>query len=370
MPMTSSDNEKGNAGAGAPVPDLTERKFNHDLLLESEDRKYARMKWPQIAHILIDEELGEVFRPYENIAKSLKVKVQRLGSVAVLLMAFSLIGSVLLPWVSGRVMEGLSVTAEICAILGLIFAVLVSSFGPWRRKWLLHRFMTEVLRQWHFRRLLNGPMVDHACAQADQHRSEHAAALTMSLQEIRNDVGQHMDDLISRGTDVLGKIPTPQLPGDPEVRQQLLSAYRALRLKHQLNFSAWKLSDSDRTYMWLPSKVLIRVTDWLAGVTLVAALVLSVAHLINHGLEWASAAAVVLAILGVATRAWRDGLALGEDRERYEDMRHSLELAAARWEEPHNTDEARFLIAKEVEAATLDELRGFLRSHTRAQFLF
>jgi hypothetical protein len=79
-------------------------------------------------------------------------------------------------------------------------------------------------------------------------------------------------------------------------------------------------------------------------------------------------AAVVLAIVGVAVRAWRDGLALGEDRERYQDMRHRLELAVERWDT--SKDEEQFQTAEEVEQVTLEELRGFLRSHARAQFLF
>jgi hypothetical protein len=110
------------------------------------------------------------------------------------------------------------------------------------------------------------------------------------------------------------------------------------------------------------------LTDQLAGLTLLLALALTVIRFVIP-IPWLPFAAVSLAIAGVAARAWRDGLGLGDEFERYQEMRHHLELLRARWESAL-TDDSRFKISKEVEQAALEELRSFIRSHGKAQFLF
>jgi hypothetical protein len=177
-----------------------------------------------------------------------------------------------------------------------------------------------------------------------------------------------MDNLAESGIDILGSVPNPQLPKNPETRSQLLEAYRVLRLDHQLEFAVWKLSTDDETFLGTSSLALVRLADQLAGTTLLIALALSATRLFIP-LEWVPFAAVSLAIVGVSVRAWRDGMALGEERERYQEMRHRLELIVARWRAA-TSDERRFQVAEEVEQSALEELRSFIRFQDRAQFLF
>lgn len=232
--------------------------------------------------------------------------------------------------------------------------------------------MTETLRQWHFRRLLDGPTIQAACsseADALQYEQQRRNALAALLHNVKGAVGQHMDHLVESGTDVLGRIPAARLPENPEIRTELLQAYRVLRLDHQIEFAKWKLSVDDQTFLGMSSIALVQVTELLAGTTLLVALGISVAHLF-FPIEWAPFTAVSLAIIGVAVRTWRDGLALVDERERYQEMHHRLELLIARWDLAGENDERRFQVAEEVEQLALEELRGFIRSHDRAQFLF
>jgi hypothetical protein len=293
----------------------------------------------------------------------------RVGFAAVLMMIASLVGSAALLSVASRGSDlaGLRVAIEIFAILGLVCAVLASRYGPWRRPWLRNRFMTEVLRQWHFRGLLEGQVIDLAYQQSDQYLKDRQATLASKLNDLTNEVGQRMDHLAESGFDVLGRVPSPHLPHDSDARKQLLEAYRVLRLEHQLYFAHWKLSPADTTFLGLSSLALVGLSDLLAGATLLVALGISATRLLLP-FEWASVAAVSLAIFGVGVRTWRDGLALGDERERYQEMRHRLQLVIDRWNTA-STDERRFLAAEEVEQAALEELRGFIRSHERAQFL-
>jgi hypothetical protein len=201
-----------------------------------------------------------------------------------------------------------------------------------------------------------------------QFLQERKIGLTALLHTLQGSVGQKMDQMAESGTDVLGAVPSPHLPKTPEARLHLLQAYRILRLDHQLDFAVWKLSLDDKTFLGISSLGLVRLTDHLASTTLLIALALSVTRLFSP-LEWVPFAAVSLAIMGVGVRAWRDGMALGEERERYQEMRHRLELIIARWEAA-TSDERRFHLAEEVEQLALEELRAFVRSHDRAQFLF
>lgn len=91
--------------------DQTERSFNHDLMIkdddaENSDRRKARRRWPQIAHVLIDARLADVFKPYEDKAKELKRRVQRVGTGAVILMLASLLGSAAELWVVHQISSG------------------------------------------------------------------------------------------------------------------------------------------------------------------------------------------------------------------------------------------------------------------------
>ena len=128
--------EKNADAAILGTADATGRRFNHDLLLDEKDRQAAIQRWDRIALFLINPELLDEFKPYEARAKRLKCLVHRIGTLAVLLMMYSLVASACYLWArAGGKEEGtlLRLSIEISAILGLVCALLASRHGPWRR---------------------------------------------------------------------------------------------------------------------------------------------------------------------------------------------------------------------------------------------
>lgn len=100
--------------------DQTQRRFNHDLLLEETDRKAAYARWPKFAPFLIDEELAKAFLPHEIMAKAVKNRVHKVGSLAVVLMVAAVLGSATHLWVGGSTpyQDALRLGAETSACLG------------------------------------------------------------------------------------------------------------------------------------------------------------------------------------------------------------------------------------------------------------
>jgi hypothetical protein len=235
--------------------DLVARRFNHDLLLDSADQESAARRWPSISRILIEHDLIDAFKPHEDRAKRLKLAVLRLGSVAVILTFVALLGSALHVWTesSSSGIEGsvAGTTVETCAVLGLLSAVLASRYGPLRRRWLMNRFMTEVLRQWHFRLLLDGTAISEFLGpghnESLRRRRQHLSAL---LHDFKGTVGQKMDQLIEKGFDPLDRIREPQLPNHPDAQKQLLEAYRVLRLDHQREFAVYITIGGRQDFSW------------------------------------------------------------------------------------------------------------------------
>jgi hypothetical protein len=336
------------------------RTFNHDLLLTARDQEAASQRWPALAPRLIDAALIQSFSQHAQRANALKRAVQMLGSAAVLTMVVALLGYGAELWSTATHsydIADLPIVAEFSAVVSLMVALLASRYGPLRRRWLKHRFITEVLRQWHFRGLLE------AGSTGQTNRD-----LSILVTNLAGSVGAKMDELAGLRRDPLGRIPHASLPADPNLRAQLLDAYRVLRLDHQRGFAMHKLSADDKTFAGLSLLALSNITSLLAGTTLVLALACALARLFVP-FAWAPIAGISLAVTGVAVRAWRDGFSLEQEEERYQEMVHELELLTARWEEA-GTEELRFRVAEEVEQAALEELRAFIRSHERAQFLF
>jgi hypothetical protein len=185
-----------------------------------------------------------------------------------------------------------------------------------------------------------------------------------------------MSKLVEKQEDPVPRWPTPKLPQDASIRRELLHAYKVLRLDHQIEFAAYKLSEDDVTFLGLSSKALRAATDVLASFTLVAAILTSAVSAILGLIEapvqpwhaWLPLASTLLVLAGVSVRVWRDGLALGEERERYEEMQHRLLLLNERWTHAAS-DEERFAVAADLEQAALEELRSFIRAHRQAQFV-
>ncbi len=114
------------------------RRFNHDLLVCKDDQDRAARRWPLLAHVLIDHELIREFKPHEERAKTLKRRVQLIGSASVVLMLGALLGYIaeLTTAAHGTApVPYLGVLSELSAVVALVMALFASRYGPFRRPW-------------------------------------------------------------------------------------------------------------------------------------------------------------------------------------------------------------------------------------------
>jgi hypothetical protein len=155
--------------------------------------------------------------------------------------------------------------------------------------------------------------------------------------------------------------------GAKVVPHEVLAAYRELRIDHQLDFAVYKLSPDDASFAGLSLGLLRAVTAWLSGASLVAALVLATMELLFSA-PWVTPTALAFAILGVAVRAWRDGLAIEHEWLHYTQMKKRFSEIRMLWEHAA-TDVHKLDVMRATEGACVEELRSFLRTHEEAQFV-
>lgn len=348
--------------------------FNHDLLLDEMDQQNAKAQWPALDFAIIPSAaFQECFLSHEGRANVTKRAVHAIGSIAVICLLVVSLQSVVGLAYPGVVAAAVSKWFEGLGLLGFCFAVVASRFVL-RRHWLKSRFVTEVLRQWHFRRLLEVDRIAVAAGDASA-RAKYEQERSASYEALVNTrLSEHqrahaMRNLIESSLDPIKPVSHGDLIKlDEELAQQWADSYYELRLLYQHNYMAYKLSDDAKSLFGMSPKMLTWVTDVLAAGTLMFALVLSCVQLFIE-VPWAPFVSLMLVIAGVGVRAWRDGLALTEEFESFEEAFQRLSLLEARWKASSDV-RAKIDIAFEVETAALEELRAFLRKNMRAQFLF
>jgi hypothetical protein len=373
--------------SAAPV---LEHRFNDDLLISDKDQRLARQQYPDIYHVLDHPELREQFLRYDGTANRAKRWVHRLGLAAVVLAGVALLGSALTPvlhqfphlpgWVS---------TALYGAEIGGIIGVVIAAGGVWlagrKKAWLEARMMAEVLRLWHFQRLIcRGREIESSCDKTnpnepDAYRQARDREFQTFLREWSGTLDSHLTDLVDRpesGYRMLHDEPTRPDPSS-NVLVQVFSAYKSMRFRHQVNYATHKLQKETGKISVLkwPSAVLQSRTQGFSAFCLGGSLLCSLLIVLGHalGLELSHhpilpAAIIVFLILTVAARAVQDGLAAPEELQRYNDYAGKVRYLLDRFDSSRDAAEKLELMA-EMERAALEELKGFLRAHYEARFV-
>jgi len=226
------------------------------------------------------------------------------------------------------------------------------------------------LRQWHFGELLDIDAIaasTRSSADRTAYVAERSRRFAAFAEELRGTAGQKMDLLRDAGNAPARRARSNLRTAQPGVPPELLDAYRALRLEHQLEFAVYKLSPDDSTLAGMPLSALRSSTDTLAALSLVGALGVATIEL-ARSMPGTSFLALAFAIVGVGVRTWRDGLALREEERHYLSMRHRFANLKLRWENA-TTDDAKLAVMEDVEQATVEELRSYLKTHENAQFV-
>lgn len=352
---------------------MTEHRFNTDIGIRKEDRQLAETRWPSLATVLFDDDLLRAVTQFEGVASTSKKRVHTAGTIAIAFAVLALSGAACdlygIRWLSIT-----SMAFSAMAVLSFVLAWFASRFSPWRQQWVVSRFAVESLRAWYFRQLLSSRL-EHACAGSDEQKlaylDQRRRDLSNLLTELHNAGAARMTSFIhdSLGTDAAPE--QARLPRHADLRRSVLDAFLTLRLRHQLDYAAHKVSVGDKTFLGLSGALLSRASDMIAVTSLCTSIVLAILSTIpsvGHAREL-GVLTLLLAITAVGIRAWRDGMALEADLETYHEYRRRLVILHAKW--VSSTDaEACWAIAQDVEAAAQVELRAFLKAHQGAQFLF
>lgn len=389
------------------------RRFNHDLLLRQDDQQYAKETWGSIQASLIDGKLTTLFEKSETAAKRLKKLSYRSGTLAIILAAVALLDLciAMLPPNVAKPSPIFSQITNFASLASLIVAYIASRHGPFRRAWLIERYKCEILRPWHFRKLLS----EYVSFAPQRFESDQWRSLVQRF--ARNTIPQDMDRTIESGHDPLGNIPTaivkltethafepkpspsestaqlpptgsnphaeanatattsdslapnPSTSASHEERQRtFLDAYYELRIRHQLEFFSWKVGIDGKCFAGLSNLTLIKFVDLIASFSLVASLLLGTLSLIIE-IPWAGEISVLMLIIGVSIRAWSSGLGIKQEHELYGDLRTRFLRLQDKWHSTTDPDQ-RLSVALEAEQAAAEELRSFLRIHEPATFIF
>ena len=132
-----------------------EHIFNDDLLMSQADLAYAKSQFPEIIHVLDYPRLREKFAAYEKEANRAGDRVRCLGFTAVVSAMLALIAIATKPvWPGASWTRWVALVIELVGMCAALIAAGGLWLGPWKRRWLESRLMTERLRQWHFQLML------------------------------------------------------------------------------------------------------------------------------------------------------------------------------------------------------------------------
>jgi predicted outer membrane protein len=379
----------GMTSQASSAASTNEHVFNDDLLINSGDLAFAKSQFPQIFHVLNYPRLREVFARYEETANRARLWVRGLGFAAVLSGTLALLVVATKPvwehlWPHGWWTRWLALIIESSGVVAAVTAAGGMWFGPWRRRWLESRLMTERLRQWHFQTLLR-------CGAQIEAASQDAMALTKFEAErdrwFEEFMTAHQGKLDSQLESLVDE-PTlgiwmhnvsTSYSHNSAVLEHVFVAYGRLRFEHQYNYAVYKLLTATDKPIWQflqwPAVCQMQLLSALSSTCFVAALISAVVLIYGHafGLPedvelYMRTGAVAAAIIGGALKVLEEGLAPDKEIERYRDYRARAGHLRDRFRQTDDPG-ARLHLMEELELAAADELKGFLRTHYKARFV-
>jgi hypothetical protein len=296
------------------------------------------------------------------------------------------------------------------AALGLL-SFLVSAaglmYGKRKSAWLHARLYTERLRQFHFQSFLwRLPEIAESLRAGESSQAEYRARRDLWFDTFERELKGKSDAQMSAllhptAVPAIWLHPYTSSGGEPVVPdaagvdlKDVFRAYEVFRFDEQQGYTEFMLRLSNRpnpgkdteprprqtTWWWYPgvNQPLSYKRKTLDILWIVAVAVLVLMHagvLVSLIGEWhllagARAHVVIVwaALLAVAVKTLSEGFALAREIERYEEYRaivSSLRQAFCAAESPHR----KVQIMMEMEKASFEEMRVFLRSHHEATFI-
>lgn len=369
---------------GSAAPDH-EHVFNDDLLMTAGDVEHATSQFPTIIHVLDHPLLRRTFQVYEKEANHARDMVRRLGLTAVAAATLSLLAVTTKPlWPHGAWTQWAALTAELVGTLGAFIAAGGLWLGPWKRRWLESRLMTERLRQWYFQLLARrARSIVASCGGGEAvagFEKQRDRWFTEFLKAHQGKLDEQLASLTSELGDGATWLHDPEpIVEDVDVLADVFRAYERLRFDRQYGFAAYKLKTSTDRPLWhflkWPPICQIALLSSLTSACFVGAIICSVVLVygdvfgIDESIELiVRTAAVSVALVGVALRTVQNGLASDQEIDQYRDYRAKTAQLRDRFKHAADVKE-RFHLMGELELAAVDGLRAFLRTHQKSTFL-
>jgi hypothetical protein len=358
-------------------------KFNDDLLLSESDKEAAKRAYPSVYFALDFPEIVTLFKPYDVAANKAKNMSRRAGVIAI---TFGLIGWFLA--VAEPSYDGLGFPKKIillCSALFGVASVVVGIngvlFSSSKHKWLQNRFVTERIRQFFFQNFVFH-LSDICLALEDKDAQEAFRRDTLARFEpfkasLTEKTAAEFDRVVN-GDDNSSYwvIPSTTLfyGVDAKKHNQVFSAYRELRIIHQLDY-AWHNLRQPQNLFDFPARHQEALFGSISMATIAILFLLNFFQLfailfgeklIND--PWSYIVSIWIAIIPLAIRTLEEGLQPQREVERYENYRNICKLKKEAYESARSTEEKCALMI-EMERASIEEMRLFLKTHLSARFV-
>jgi hypothetical protein len=373
--------------------DIAEQKFNDDLLLGKKDRETAERRYPTILHILDNPSLRSYFEKFDPPANHAKQSSRRAGCLAIFLAALALMAASA-EHPLRQILEKLPSEYEslrawpaiiIAVVSGLagIASVVIGSVGVLfagkKKEWLYRRFMTERVRQFHFQMFvcrlpeIRASLKDERAQEAFiLEREEWLEGLKATFEgKVASEFAKTVSEEASTDFWLHDR---PKETG--EFRESadldpLFRAYRELRILHQIGYANFKLRDDHKILSEAPRRQATELsTIAFTCIVLICALhiiVLATAFF-EPGWSFIGVAIIWLAIVALAVRAVEQGLQPEREIERYQQYSSAVKAVLERFDDARSQAE-KVRIMEEMERLSFDEMRNFLLTNNRSQFV-
>ena len=354
---------------------------NDDLLLEEKSRNRVARDYPDLLRVLDWPDLRAVFEEHDTPANAAHRKCRRFGGAAVVCGAAGMLLAALAPVLTGAGLSGwvLGLLASTLTVLGTLLGLAHWIGARHRSDWLLHRFWTERLRQFHFQFLLNHFDLAVKASEHDPALEEHKKCRGEALERLIDDF-RDVRSLIQKLEEDKAELSPwlqDQWPGaapdtvDSERGQLLLCALYRQRFDIQIQYTEKKRDESIHSPKTRARVVRIGC-DLLTFSAMLLAGLTGVLLLFGHPLDslavrLSMGLGAAAGVLVLALRIVDEGLQLRVDDERYRWYLSSLRALNERFTQSDPGGQIAAL--RELEHLSYKEMRRFIVVHNRARFL-
>jgi len=382
----------------AAMASTNDRIFNDDLLANDGDLAKAREHYPALEHVLHHPELIAYFKHYNTRADAAKTTSRLWGKWAIVLgaVAIALAAVEIASWALGSKMWPLLIGsfAATCGLASVAIGALSVLLGPRKRDWLHNRFMGERIRQFHFQSLIarlpqilvSVPGEGQAATDLhDKFKEDRQHLLQRFKDQFEGHVGARFTSAIGPHGEKDWWLHAPDEPPCPPAQRPgldlLFSAYRDLRIGHQLGYANYKLQSDHEIFSAMPvrqAEVLEALSKvGIAWLVLIHAAVLAVIvyEVTTHALGDAEKIVsivfclgiIVVAVVALAVRVFQQGLQPEREIERYQQYRSAVQNILEQFDAAGPPAE-KVKVMRRMEQIVFDEMRNFLITNERASF--